>query len=95
MIVNWGLYTIITLVSEYLIESVGLSFMFLTFGLCSALSLWFFYVYMVETMNTSRKKIWESIEGIKVDWEKTFDMFSISNLKNKVIKDSDGNTQGT
>ena len=50
---------------------------------------------MVETMNTSRKKIWESIEGIKVDWEKTFDMFSISNLKNKVIKDSDGNTQGT
>jgi hypothetical protein len=38
---------VITLVSDYLIESVGLSFMFLTFGLFSVLSFWFFYVYMV------------------------------------------------
>jgi hypothetical protein len=85
LITNWGLYTLITLVGDYLIESAGLSTMFLIFGLSSIFSFGFFYLYMVETKNTPRKKIWENIEGIKVDWEKSFNVFSDSHLKKKEV----------
>lgn len=38
---------------------------------------------MVESKDTPRKKLWESIEGIQVNWEKSFNVFSDSNIKKR------------
>jgi hypothetical protein len=57
--------------------------MFLIFAICSILTFTFFFKYMVESMGTPKKKIWESIEGIKVDWEKSFNVFSDSHIKKR------------
>lgn len=55
--------------------------MFLIFAICSILTFIFFFKYMVESMGTPRKKIWENIEGIKLEWEKSFNVFSDSHFK--------------
>ena len=57
--------------------------MFLIFAVCSVLTFIFFFKYMVESKDTPRKKLWESIEGIQVNWEKSFNVFSDSNIKKR------------
>lgn len=47
IMVNWGLYSIISLAGDYFIESIGLPALFLTFAIGSLLSGMFFYIYMV------------------------------------------------
>jgi MFS transporter, SP family, xylose:H+ symportor len=89
IIVNWGLYSFITLAGDYLIESIGLPVLFLTFGVSSIFCFWYFYFYMVETKNTTRKKIWENIEGIKINWEKSFNIFSDITSKKKNGEDGE------
>lgn len=74
-----------------MIESAGLPFMFLIFAICSILTFIFFFRYMVESMGTPRKKIWENIEGIKLEWEKSFNVFSDSHFKKELgIKEEKG-----
>lgn len=57
--------------------------MFLIFAICSILTFTFFFKYMVESKGTPRKKMWENIEGIKLEWEKSFNVFSDSHFKKK------------
>jgi MFS family permease len=83
IVTYWGMNLLITLFSDFLIESVGVSFMFLIFGVCSLFSFGFLYVFMVETKDTPRKKVWEAIEGSKMEWEKSVLAFSLSTANKK------------
>lgn len=66
VIVYWGLNIPITLFSDVLIESAGVSIMFLIFAICSIISIVFFYFYLIETKDYSKKTIREMIEGNKI-----------------------------
>jgi hypothetical protein len=68
IIVYWGLVTVVTLVSDVLIERMEIEYIFLLFGVCSVFCYVLLYLRMIETKDVPRKKIRELIEGTKTEW---------------------------
>jgi hypothetical protein len=71
IIVYWGLVTLVTSFSDFLIEQMEIAYMFLIFGIASLLCLVFMYFNLIETRNVSRKKVREMIEGDTMQWEQS------------------------
>jgi len=65
----WSLSLIVTIVSDFMIDDLGIGIAFLIFGLLSTVCWILLYQRMYETKDRPRKEIWEMIEGGKIIWE--------------------------